>query len=83
MNGDVFMEKKSPYSELGQKMWECCGKRVELIEADGNVIQGKGFGFEDDWDNEEGEYSILFLSDNGDHWLMFESEIKSIKILDE
>ncbi|WP_239762398.1 LSM domain protein [Mammaliicoccus sp. I-M35] len=63
------------------KLWTYEGKKV-LIEADdGQQFTGKVITYDDEMDNESGEYSIYL--DTGIQIYDFdESEIKSIEILD-
>lgn len=62
------------------KLWTYVGKIV-LIEADdGQIFTGKVISYDDEMDNESGEYSIYL--DTGIKIYDFnESEIKTIEIL--
>ncbi|MBV5103761.1 LSM domain protein [Mammaliicoccus sciuri] len=62
------------------KLWTYVGKIV-LIEADdGQIFTGKVISYDDEMDNESGEYSIYL--DTGIQIYDFnESEIKTIEIL--
>lgn len=68
-----------------KELYKYGGKKVKVIDTDGEVHVGKVLGTTSDIDNEEGEESID-IQTNSEARMgveLFESEIKSIEIIED
>ena len=56
------------------------GKKVRLVDTNGNVLTGTADIYHHDYDTASGSAALTFIADSGDYLDFDESEIKSIEL---
>lgn len=74
--------------QLREIMEDSQQKRIEYVDVDGVTHKGYADVYESPYDNSDddykpGEATLCFDDDNGDMTIVYESEIKEIRILDD
>lgn len=78
IESEVKSIKEVELNSESLRLWEYIGKRVRVIDRDGDEFDGKIVDFDDELDNATGYDSIYLKTDTGSFGIN-EYEIKSIK----
>ncbi|WP_232138732.1 hypothetical protein [Staphylococcus gallinarum] len=78
VESEVKSIKEVELNSESLRLWEYEGKRVRVIDRDGDEFEGKVVDFDDELDNATGYDSIYLKTDTGSFGIN-EYEIKSIK----
>lgn len=78
VESEVKSIKEVELNSESLKLWKYIGKRVRVIDRDGDKFDGKVVDFDDELDNATGYDSIYLKTDTGSFGIN-EYEIKSIK----